>query len=165
MSQINELEGRITAALDRIGTSVEALAAPVAEDTTTKDALAAAEAALAEERLANAQLEERVKSLGDKQAGTIAALEAELSVLRDGTSVMEDALGDMRAAHARLEETSHALRTAAEHGAADADQINAALQAELDALRAARAADVAEAAAILGALEPMIEQSAKEEAS
>lgn len=156
MSQINELEARIAAALDRISAGVGKLALPEPVDTGPIEALEAAEAALSEERIANAQLEERIRALTERQETAHAALTAELDSLRESSDAIEAALQDMRAAHTRLEETSVALRTAAEDGLSDATQINAALQAELDAERAARAADVAEAAAILSALEPKL---------
>ena len=162
MSQITELEGRLSAALDRIGVGVDALSAPATEDPQMREALDRLEAELADERVANAQLEERVKALTERQETTVAELQAEMSLLKHGAVDIEAALQQMRSAHAMLEASSAALRHAAAQGVSDPEQINAALAAELDAVRAARAADVAEAAAILGALEAQLNE---EEAS
>ena len=62
----------------------------------------------------------------------------------------------MRRANAQLAEACAALREANAEGVGDAGLINAALQAELDAVHAARRADVAEADAILSVLTPLV---------
>ena len=77
MSEITALESRLTAALDRIRAGVDSLAVgPVI------DASSGLEAQLAEERVANAQLEERVKALKERQDNKIAELEARLMSYR-----------------------------------------------------------------------------------
>jgi chromosome segregation ATPase len=101
MKQIEDLQGRILAAMDRIGTGVGAL--EQARSSAEAKAVAAAdtsalEQALDEERVANAQLTERVKVLRgrlkelEEQApaastadasGDIAAMQAELELLRN----------------------------------------------------------------------------------
>ena len=58
MSQIEELQSRITAAMDRIGTGLGALEA--AQDEAAQNDLTQA---LDDEKTANAQLEERLKTL------------------------------------------------------------------------------------------------------
>ncbi|MEL6960659.1 MAG: hypothetical protein AAGL89_17105, partial [Pseudomonadota bacterium] len=90
MSDIESLEGRITAALDRISAGAERLAAlepaPVAADGAPSEDLAAQVAQLTarldEERTANAQLEERVKLLKERQDGKLAELEANVEAGR-----------------------------------------------------------------------------------
>lgn len=154
MSQINELEGRLSAALDRIGAGLEKLDASGAAEAGDTGALAAIEAQLAEERTANAQLEERIKTVTKQRNTRIAALEEELSLIKQTNGALEEAMAGLRAAHARLEETSHGLRIKLGQNLAEGADINAALEAELDATRAARALDVAEAAAVLYALRP-----------
>lgn len=111
MRQIEELQGRITAAMDRIGTGLTALEA--AQDAAAQDDLTQA---LDDERLANAQLEERLKTLKAQLAdvapadtsGDLEALQAEVELLRNevGNPVEKDALkaeiarltGDLEAA-------------------------------------------------------------------
>jgi len=62
-----------------------------------------------------------------------------------------------------LTSTIDALRTANEAGVGEPHLINKAMMAELEALRASRATDVAEADAILGALTPLVAKAAKEQ--
>ncbi|WP_420584062.1 hypothetical protein [Ruegeria sp.] len=256
MSQIEELQRRIMAAMDRIGTGVEALRdAPPAsgEDEALR-------AALEDERVANAQLEERLKSLkarhdqeidamradleshkaapvedpenaalrqqlaeaaaqlasveaaraelADAKAaldnqdelealkaenaelktamGTaqdieaenarlrseladserLAELSAELEMLRAersshgaAMSRLDDDLQRMRKANEQLRQTVDELREAAESGLQDAELLNRATVAELEATRAAQATDAAEAHAVLARLEPLLSKA------
>lgn len=266
MSQIEELQRRIITAMERIGSGVEALQSGVPAgggDATLR-------AALEEERLANAQLEERLKALNERHAkeldamrgqsaadgeadelraelaeatsklaaveaaradladakaalensDEVAALKAEIETLRardglaeeaeslraeveqltpiaDRAEEMESELEKLRAELAdserltdlsaelemlRAERASHGaamsrldddlqrlrganeelrrvvdeLRAAAEQGVADADMLNRATAAELEATRAAQASDAAEAHAVLARLEPLL---------
>ncbi|EEE38712.1 hypothetical protein RKLH11_2556 [Rhodobacteraceae bacterium KLH11] len=267
MSQIEELQRRIITAMERIGSGVDTLRegapAGAGED-------AALRAALEEERVANAQLEERLSALKDRHAQEIdalraqpasdseadalreqlaeatsrlatveaaraeladakaalenndevAALKAEIATLRsyqnaaeeaeslrveveqltpiaDRAEEMEAELSRLRAELAdservaelsaelemlRAERASHGaamsrldddlqrlrsaneqlrgavdeLRAAARDGVADADMLNRATAAELEATRAARASDAAEAHAVLARLEPLL---------
>ncbi|MFA3915809.1 hypothetical protein [Ruegeria hyattellae] len=252
MSQIEELQRRIAAAMDRIGAGVEILSslpAPVAEVAETQgapdtDLLAALE----DEKLANAQLEERLKVLkarhevelaqrADGDGEELAALRAHLDeaqallseragaeeaaasaanavedlrtendVLRVRLESVEDAeplkaeienlraamadteqardlrtendmlraervshgaamarldddLQRLRKANEQLREVNGALREANAAGVGDPELINHALQAELEALRSARATDMAEAQAVLAQLEPLLAQA------
>jgi chromosome segregation ATPase len=108
MTQIEELQGRILAAMERIGSGVEQL--EQARAKAQEEARVAAdnsdlEQALEEEKTANAQLEERVKVLHSRlkeaQAaapvadnGEMDALKAELELLRNevGNTDEKDAL-------------------------------------------------------------------------
>ncbi len=267
MSQIEELQRRIITAMERIGSGVEALrdGAPTGGGDDT-----ALRTALQEERVANAQLEERLKTLKERHAQEIdavraqtapdgeadalrvqlaeaatqlaaveaaraeladakaalensdevAALKAEIEALQFNQGAAEEAeslraeveqltpladraeeleaeLANLRAELAdserltelnaelemlRAERASHGaamsrldddlqrlrsaneqlrsavdeLRTAAEEGLSDADMLNRATAAELEATRAARASDAAEAHAVLARLEPLL---------
>ncbi|TMV08814.1 hypothetical protein FGK63_06750 [Ruegeria sediminis] len=253
MSQIEELHNRITSAMERIGSGVEALrgqaAAAVGEDLALK-------AALEEERVANAQLEERLKALKERHAAEIdalradagngedvQALKAELEELRSGVadesevnelrtqladaaakltaveaaraelaeakaalennddkarllaeisalkaelanservgelsaeldmlraervshgaamSRLDSDLQQLRKANEQLRETVAELRAAGEAGLANPDLLNRATKSELEALRAVRATDAAEAHAVLARLEPLLAQA------
>lgn len=108
MTQIEELQGRILAAMERIGSGVDKL--EQARAAAQEEARAAAdnsdlEVALEEEKTANSQLEERVKVLHSRlkeaeQAapavdnGDMEALQAELELLRNevGNTDEKDAL-------------------------------------------------------------------------
>ncbi|WP_164658880.1 hypothetical protein [Tropicibacter sp. Alg240-R139] len=258
MSQIEELQSRITAAMDRIGAGVETL---VDQMGTNADADAALQSALDEEKLANAQLEERLRSIKAKHAaeleeaqaagpsegptveelqaeldrlkaelaeataklvaaeaakaeanaviaepGEVESLRAELEELRasadnteeidglnveiaalkaelanserldelkseldmlraervsqaDVTTQLDKDLQRLRKANDQLREANAALREANEAGVGEPSLINQAMLAELEALRASRATDAAEAKAILSRLEPLLAQA------
>jgi predicted nucleic acid-binding Zn-ribbon protein len=159
MSDIEELQGRILAAMERASRGLEKLAVAKEEGPDLSQELD-------EERLANAQLTERVKTLkqrletetADVQAKLDAA-EAQLAQSADGQSRMaklDVELQRVRRANAQLSEACAALRAANEKGVGEPHLINKAMLAELDALRAARAADIAETDAILSALTPLV---------
>ena len=128
MSQIEELQRRIITAMERIGSGVDALhgAGPAINDD------AALNTALEEERLANAQLEERLKSLKEKHALEIDALRAqagsgdEVNALREQLAAATSKLATVEAARAELAEAKAAFD--------NSDEV-AALQAEIETLR------------------------------
>ncbi|MDF1726415.1 MAG: hypothetical protein P1U53_01585 [Sulfitobacter sp.] len=157
MSDINELQGRITAAMDRLAKGVDKLGSgPSGPDPEM-------EAALEEERTANAQLQERVRALKTKSDAELASLRAQIEEGQARISQLDTGLQRVRRANAQLTEACAALISANEEGVGDPDLINKAMLAELEALRAARAADIAEAGAILAALEPMVEKASAQE--
>ena len=166
MTEISELEGRISAALDRIRSGVSALenkavvtgeapaAAPVGDDR-----VAQLEAELAAQKDVNAQLEERVKVLKSRQDTVIAELNSGSERAKEQLQSFEADLEKLREENAALRDVSENLRKAAEADGIDAAMINRAMQAELDALRALRAAEAAEVATILAELKPLIEEA------
>ena len=153
MSDIEELQRRINAALDRIGQGIEA------QPSGSGDAaqLAEVKQALDDEKLANEQLEERVKSLREKRN----ALEEELEALREqnagALSRLDGELQSLRRANQQLRDNNVALREANAEGVGEPHLINKSMMAELDSLRASRAADQAETSAILSELTAAIE--------
>lgn len=206
MTDINELEDRITAALDRIRRGVETLghshakarssgerldlwpadpqdkAAGDSEDTSGADIrqletapkavpendveLAAARAEadalrakVEEERKAAEYLEERVLALKARQDEQIAALNKKIADLRETFAEFEGQIDDVRAANAKVTSHSEKLRAALADDVADAGLINMAMQAEIDALRAARDLDAAEIEAVLALLEPILSEA------
>lgn len=184
MQDIAELERRITAALERIARGVEGLqtapaALPDAAPADLPDALpdpdvppdalpvaapppdfaedlARLSDALDEERMANAQLNERLKVVRDKEAKLRGALEDQIAALMRQV----DAQGlELSRAHRTMVQQGgqlRALREAAETGVTDPVLINRTLQVELEALRATRSIEVAELDDILSALDPLI---------
>lgn len=161
MTQIQELERRIVAALDRIGQGVVALdAVQTAEPATTSahdaEEVAKLQDALQSERQTNAQLEERVLAIHEKQQGEVHALRAELESKRAAAEQIDRDLQRLRKANDLLRDSNTSLRQALEEGVGEADLINTAMLAELEGLRATRAADVAENRAVLAALEPLL---------
>ena len=146
MNQIEDLQGRILAAMERIGAGVGAL--EEARSSAEARAVAAAdtsalEEALDEERIANAQLTERVKVLRARQkeleqqapGGTgdedIAALKAELELLRNEAGNSPEA--------AALKQEVSRLKSQLEATANSAATDKEALEDQIEELQAANA--------------------------
>lgn len=165
MSDIEELEGRILAALDRIGDSAAQLPDPrllataTAPDPQAEDQLARVaelEAALEDERLVSAQLEERVKALKARQDETIERMRGQIEDLRSQAAVTQEASERLRQVNADLRDINARLREQLSQQTAEPHLINKAMMAELEALRATRAADMAEVQAVMQELRPLI---------
>lgn len=155
MSEINELERRITRALDRIRDGI----ATVESGSRQSDDSTALKEQLDEERTVNAQLEERIRALKERHAAEIEALASANSGAEVRHADLETALDRLRQANEALRDNNAALRAALADGVADADMINDALQAELEALSAQQAADAAEVEAILTELKPIVQEA------
>lgn len=157
MSEIDQLEGRIAAALDRIGAGVAKLGAvaPAASKDDSEDL----RVQLDEERDANAQLQERVRALKDRQDSNVTHLETRVAKQAEALAAIEAELHRLRASNADLRELTAQLRSAAVDGATSPELINRAAIAEVEALSAQRAADVAEIDAILSELKPLVEEA------
>lgn len=166
MSNIEELQGRIAAAMDRIGAGLDTIARRPAPAAEPDPELAAA---LEEERLANAQLKERLRTLNQKHFDAIETLEAKLAENSEVMALREDLarqaaamarldadIQRLRLANDQLRQSNAALREANESGVGEPHLINKAMLAELEGLRAARAADASEAAVLLSRLEPLL---------
>ncbi|MFT3689031.1 hypothetical protein [Paenirhodobacter sp.] len=176
MDEIDEYGRRIGFALERIERGVVALKAhapavlpgreagpdnPVWAEFAAQDKaeIARLREALDAERAEKAQLAERVRALREKQETTLSAMEKRLV---QATQVMEVAQAEntrLKRANADLAEANRVLVEAGTDPAPHL--VNSALQAELDALRAERALEVAELDAILAGLEPLIETHGK----
>lgn len=161
MAEIAELESRITAALDRIRAGVGAMAAVRAQPAQTGDdpQVAGLLAQLAEEKTVTAQLEERVRALKDRQDGQMANLKAREEQGRARLASVDRDIQKLRQANAELRANNVKLREALATGIAEPELINKAMAAELDALRALRAADAAEVDLVIDALTPIIEEA------
>lgn len=155
MSDISELERRITAALARITAGLDSLSA-----TPTPEGADATQEALLSEQLANAQLNERLRAVKEKSETTIAALEKKVEKMTQQLDVQGLELQRMRKTNIQLRETLRALREAQEAGTAEPHLLNKSMMAELEALRASRMAEMAEMEEILGELKPLIGERA-----
>jgi len=151
MNDIAALEARITAALDRISIGVAKQAGSGGDADLAS--------ALATEQDANAQLQERVKLLKERQDGKITELEARVASQQDQMAQLNGERQKMRTAMSEMSATQSELRDAAASGAVDPELINRALMAEVEALTAQRGADASEVAAILSELKPLIEEA------
>lgn len=161
MSDIQEYQRRITAALDRIAQELD-----IRPDTGAAVAeLARLRQELEDEKLANGQLQERVKSMRDKQN----ALEDELISVREqnsaALSTLDKQLQSLRRANDQLRDNNMALRQANAAGVGEAHLINKSMMAELESLRAVRSADQAETSAILSELSTVIDNVITNDAS
>lgn len=160
MSEIAALEGRITTALDRIraGVARQAAAAAEAVDIPQEDT-AAIQQQLDEERTANAQLEERVRTLKERQDGAIGDLERRAMTQAAALATMDAEMQRLRASNAELRDITAQLRSAAADGAVSAELINRATIAEVESLQAQRASEASEIDAIVSSLKPLIEEA------
>src|SRR6056297_751070 len=166
MSEIEALQGRIMAALDRIGEGVESIRSEPAPQDSDNDDAAQLRQELEDERLANAQLEERVKSLSSRvrqmeEAGQSAEASRDTSdaTRKEAMRRMDAELQALRLANQQLRDNNAALREANETGVVEPHLINKAMMAELDGLRAARAADRAEMDLVLAELDQTLANS------
>ncbi|WP_417243227.1 hypothetical protein [Celeribacter sp.] len=151
MSDISEFEGRITSALERIGRAVaiaEERAAQAPGGGISSDEMEAEigrlNEALETERDTNAQMEQRVKAIHEKQNTHVAALEAEVETLRRQIYDLETSMTGLRHANDALRANNTALREANAAGVGDADLINAGLSADVQALERVRATERAQ---------------------
>jgi hypothetical protein len=155
-SEITEAGRRLSAALERIGKGLSrigpATKAP-REVETLKEALDA-------EKMANAQLTERLKALRERDTSSFATMEAKVDRLTQQLDVQGLELMRMRKVTMQLRDTVRVLNEAAIQGTTDAALINKALLAEIEALRALRQTEVAEMDEILAELRPLIGESA-----
>jgi molybdopterin converting factor small subunit len=170
MQQIDEQERRLAAALARIGAAAERLAEPppagAAATAGEPDSAAEVEAAMlrrklaeAEARLAevSAEVAARDATLRERQAATVATLEARVAALTQQIDAQGIESQRLRMVNVQLREALRGLREALTDGMADAGQINRALQAEVDAMHAARQSEAAELEALLAALGPKVQ--------
>ena len=111
------------------------------------------------ERVANAQLEERVRAIKEKQETTMAGLEGQVTRLKAQVESRDGELSRLKAVGDELRRSNQALREANASALPDADLVNGSLAAEVEALRAARAADRAEIDDILATLDPVLKEA------
>lgn len=166
MQQIDEQERRLAAALARIGAAAERLLEPPAAGTVAAanepDSAAEVEAAMLRARLAEAEaqvadLAALDANLRERQGATVATLEARVAALTQQIDAQGIESQRLRMVNVQLREALRGLREALSEGMADAGQINRALQAEVDAMHAARQSEAAELDALLAALGPKVQ--------
>ncbi|MFN6924292.1 MAG: hypothetical protein ACK4P8_01430 [Tabrizicola sp.] len=161
MQDIAELEQRITAALERIGKGLDRLSAapprPAPQAAAAPGADAALRAQLEEEKSLTAQLQERLRNLKERESK--GDLQAKIDKLTQQLDVQGLELQRMRRTAETLREQLAALRAAQAEGVVEAQLINKAMAAELDALRAIRLTETAEIDDILAALEPHLTEA------
>ncbi|MEL7212275.1 MAG: hypothetical protein AAGK92_06410 [Pseudomonadota bacterium] len=162
MSELAEYERRISAALEAIGAGVEALSKPVAAPETggVEAELTALRAQLEDEKIANAQLEERIRTLKERQDGEVAGQGEALAAQAEKISKIDKELQHLRHVNGQLRDAVAKLREANAEGLAEPHLINKAMMTELEALRAMQSADAAELDVILEELAPLMKEGA-----
>lgn len=156
MSDISELESRITAALDRIAKGLEGAIPDTSVSDEAEAEVARLTQALDDERVVTAQMEERVKAVKEKLDQKVQDMEETLQEARAAVTAMDTELQQLRDVAEKLRASNIALRDANAAGLADPELINAGLMAELESLRAGRAADAAEMGAVLTQLDTIL---------
>ena len=161
MGQIQDLEQRIAAAFARISAGVDGMASQIAAAQQPVPGHLMPDVdlhtALDEQRMANAQLHERLAILKAHAADIEQDLQAQVETLTRHLDAQGIDLQRLSSTVAQLREDLRRLREAAVQGVVDPGLINKAMMAELDALRATRTAEVNEMNDILSALEPILQ--------
>ena len=155
MSNVSDLERRLSRALDRITKAAQKLAvtpeaaAPESDHETLSKQLAA-------ERAKNAALSERVNAVRQRQESSFASLERRLARMTEQLDLQSLEMLRLKKANTKLIEANRQLRESHEAQVIEPSTINRSLVAELEALRAERAAEAAEMEDVLGELKPLI---------
>lgn len=160
MNQITELERRIVAALARIDAGLDGIDLGGAKAGSGGGEQAGLSEALEAERAANAQLNERVRAIRERQETTVAGLERKLERMTRQLDAQGIEMQRLKKTGVGLREALRALREAQEAGVAEPHLINKSMLAELESLRATRQAEVVEMTEILDELSPLIGEGA-----
>ena len=164
MDDIAEFERRITQALERISQGIErrpAASGAPAPSGVPPEALAELDRLreeLDEERMANAQLNERLKVQREKAQAAATAMKAEVARLTEQVDEQALAMQRLVTSTIQMREDLRRMREAAAGGeGASAGLIDKALGAELEALHATSQAETAELADIVATLTRIVE--------
>ncbi|WP_163850445.1 hypothetical protein [Pseudooceanicola aestuarii] len=167
---LDELQRRLTAAMDEIAAGVDRLDRPQAEPVVEEapgtpvadpEEIARLTAALDDERVVNAQLQERVRAIKSRQNDRIVALEQAEADHRLMMEKLDTAVVRLRRVNNELRETVRALREANAEGLVEPELIDRAMLAELEGLRADHAASQSEALAIKTELQTLLADDAQ----
>ena len=151
MSDIEELERRISAAFDRIGQAVDGFVPP-----TTGAGTGELQDALLTEQATNAQLTERLRVVKEREASQAAEAAEKVDRLTRALDAQGLELQRMKKTVIQLRESLRALREAQTEALADPHLVNKAMLTELEALRATRLTEMAQMEEILAELHPLI---------
>jgi cell division septum initiation protein DivIVA len=147
MSQIDDLQGRIALALDRISQSMDA----GQDEDSLSEEVDRLKIELEEERTLNLQLRERNKALWEKlEAAQSAPSE---SVVSEKLQELGGRIKKVRENNERLREINVSLREANTQNVGEPHLINSGMIAEVEGLKSTRELDNAQMTAILNALE------------
>ncbi len=155
MSNVSDLERRLSKALDRIAKTAQNLK-PQTRTPEPTDDVAALRKELETERTKNAQLSERVNAVRQRQESSFATLERRLARMTEQLDLQSLEMLRLKKANTKLIEANRQLRESSEAQVIEPSTINRSLVAELEALRAERAAEAAEMEDVLGELKPLV---------
>ncbi|MFN5828756.1 MAG: hypothetical protein ACK446_17465 [Rhodobacterales bacterium] len=151
MSDIKDLERRISVAFDRIGQAVDGFV-PAASGTGTadlQDALRTGQATIAD-------LTERLRVLTLRESSDAAEATAKVGRLVRALDAQGLELQRLKKTVIQLRESLRALREAQTAGLADPHLLNTAMLVELEALQATLLTEIAHMEEILAELHPLI---------
>ncbi|RQP06923.1 MAG: hypothetical protein D1H97_05170 [Paracoccus sp. BP8] len=154
---LNASEKRLIAALDRIDQFLDRadLARRTASGPPAGDA-EGAEARLRKIQAENQRLSQDLAALHERQAAMLADCEARLAEAHQRLVHAGQEAARLSAANEALAEANRAL-IAAQGGGESPDETRRALEAEIESLRAARSAEIAQMGEIIDALDRMID--------
>lgn len=157
MDNHSEIRSRLLDALATIEAGLDRLQSAEG-DSDAPDPVALSRA-LDEERTVTAQLEQRVRTLKERQDQRLAALDGQIMAQRDQIAALDADLQRLRQANADLRDVAGQMRAALADAVAEPELVNRAMLAEIEALRAVRSADLAEVNAVLAELQPLVEEA------
>lgn len=159
MTQLSDLEDRLQSALARMTTAANRLpdAGAIAAQADEMDSL---RSKLDAERKTNEELVERVQALKERQETQVADLEAGLEQAKTAEAEKSAVAQELKARVEELRDQVARLTEANRAMVGDADLVNTSMMAELEAMRAARRADVTEIDDIISQLNPQLEGDA-----
>ncbi|MFC3528994.1 hypothetical protein ACFOMH_12480 [Paracoccus mangrovi] len=149
---LNASEKRLIAALDRIDRFLDQ-SAGAGRGQGDAPALAALEAELRAMRDENARLSQEMVLLHERQSAAATQYEARLAAAQDRVQALGQETAQLTAANEALAAANRALSGAA---APSGDATRGALEAEIESLRASRAAEIAQMGDIIETLDRMI---------
>ncbi len=155
MGNVKELEQRLGRALERIAATASKRP-PVAADPAASSDMAELRAQLVSERAKTASLTERVNAVKQRQESSFTTLERRLARMTEQLDLQSLEMLRLKKANTKLIEANRQLREGTEAKVIEPSAVNRALLAELEALRAERAADIAEMEDVLGELKPLL---------
>ncbi len=159
MSDISELESRITAALDRIAWSVEnGLDQPANMPTAVPTAAPSGDSDLAEELEIERTTNQKLSAASAENVAQIERLEVRVSRLADKLEQTETENKRLENVIETLSQNNDALREANAAYQGDADSADAGANAQLEHLRALRDADRGELDDIMAELAPIVKE-------
>lgn len=154
MTDISRAERRLIAALDRLDHAVERGARRIAQAAVMPPERGAA----AQDSASDAPVSAEIALLHNRQAATLEAMQMRLAEAHERLASAGAQAARLAAANDELSRANRALIDAAsgDWAGQGTDATRAALEAEIEALRAARTAEIAQMAEILDALDRML---------